>query len=110
MARVSTALKKAQDALAGQRKRATDLRKKITSDKPMNVMGNVAGGYLSGYVDDNNPLSSYEWGKSPNLVIGGAAVLYGLTTSRSGQAEKIITSVGSGMLAVWAYKFQQGQG
>lgn len=106
----SRAVKRLEKSLASTKKRASDLRKKIKTDQPMQIATTVAGGYLTGFVEQNNPFAEFEWGRSPELIIGGAAVAYGLTTSRSGQAEKAITALGTGMLTVYAYKFQRSQG
>lgn len=106
----SRAMKRLEKSLASTKKRASDLRKKAKQSQPMTIGTTVAGGYLTGFVEENNPFSAYEWGQSPELIIGGAAVAYGLTTSRSGQAEKAITALGTGMLTVYAYKFQRSQG
>jgi len=109
MARASSAVRRLEKAVAGQRKRASDLRKKIKTEQPMNVLSTSIGGYGAGWLNENNPLSEYEFASNPELVFGLAAVAYGLTTSRSGQAEKAITNIGSGMLAVYAYKFATGE-
>jgi hypothetical protein len=109
MAKASAAVRRLEKAVAGQRKRASDLRKKIKTEQPMNVLTTSVGGYGAGWLNENNPLSAYDWAKNPELVFGIAAVAYGLSTSRSGQAEKAITNLGSGMLAVYAYKFSRGE-
>ena len=43
MAKRSAALVRAEKALAGARKRATDLRKKMKTNQPMEIAGTVAG-------------------------------------------------------------------
>lgn len=109
MARASAAVRKLEKAVSSQRKRASDLRKRIKTEQPMNVLTTSIGGYGAGWLNANNPLADYEFAANPELVFGIAAVAYGLTTSRSGQAEKAITNIGSGMLAVYAYKFSRGE-
>ena len=106
----SRAMKRLEKSLASTKKRASDLRKKTKASHPMQIATTIAGGYLTGFVEENNPFSAYEWGRSPELIIGGAAVAYGITSSRSGQTEKAITAIGTGMLTVYAYKFQRTQG
>ena len=106
----SRAMQRLEKSLASTKKRASDLRKKTKASQPMTIATTVAGGYLTGVVESNNPFSAYDWGQSPELIIGGAAVAYGVTSSRSGQAEKAITALGTGMLTVYAYKFQRSQG
>ena len=48
MAKRSAALVRAEKALAGARKRATDLRKKMKTNQPMEVASTVAGGAIAG--------------------------------------------------------------
>ena len=106
----SRAMQRLEKSLASTKKRASDLRKKTKESQPMTIGLTVAGGYLTGYVEQNNPFEKFEWGRSPELILGGAAVAYGITSSRNGQAEKAITAIGTGMLTVYAYKFQRTQG
>ena len=108
MAKRSAALTRAEKALSGARKRATDLRKKMKTQQPTEIISTVAGGYIAGYVDKESP----EWVgwigvDNPSLVIGGGLVAYGLFSSRSGQMEKIGTAIGTGMLTAYAYNFAQ---
>ena len=71
----------------------------------MVVATTALGGYLGAMLDNNNPLKQFDWAQNPELIFGLGAVAYGLTTSRKGAVEKSITGIGSGLLAVYAYKF-----
>lgn len=107
MAKRSAALVRAEKALAGARKRATDLRKKMKTDQPMEIAATIGGGYIAGFVDKETPawLTNIVGEQSPALLLGAGLTAYGLLSARSGQMEKISTSVGTGMLTVVAYNF-----
>ena len=108
MAKRSAALTRAEKALAGARKRATDLRKKMKTQQPMEIAATVGGGYIAGYVDKENPAWLAGLGlDNPSLVIGSVLVGYGLFSARSGQMEKVATSLGTGMITAYAYNFAQ---
>lgn len=96
--------KRLEKALAATKKRASDLRKKTKQSQPTVIFSTVAGGFLAGVVEKNNPLSQFTWAQNPELVFGAAGVLYGLTSRRAGQTEKLITAASTGMLTVYAYK------
>ena len=49
--RRSTALAASNKALASARKRASDLRKNIKKDQPMEIAATIGGGYAAGWVD-----------------------------------------------------------
>jgi len=105
MAKRSAALTRAEKALAGARKRATDLRKKMKTDQPMQIGATVAGGYIAGFVEKETPewISGLVGEQSPALLFGLGLTGYGLFSARSGQMEKISTNVGTGMLTAYAY-------
>lgn len=105
MAKRNAALDRAKTALAATRKRATDLRKNIKADQPIQIASTVAGGYIAGYIEKETPLwiAKIVGEQSPSLLLGGALVGYGMLSSRSGQMEKVAGSVGTGMLTVYAY-------
>ncbi len=109
MAKRSAALVKAEKALSGARKRASDLRKKMKSDQPKEIAYTVTGGALAGVVVAQNPLAEFGI-KQPDLIIGALLVAYGLTSSRSGEAEKFATAAGTGMLTTAAYRYAQTMG
>tara|TARA_B100001250_G_scaffold401060_1_gene412452 strand:- start:706 stop:1035 length:330 start_codon:yes stop_codon:yes gene_type:complete len=106
----SRSMKRLEKSLASTKKRASDLRKKMKTEQPMVIGSTIIGGAVVPYVEQANPFSQFAWGQNPELLIGGALVAYGLTSSRSGQAEKIATAAGTGMLTVSAYKFSQQRG
>jgi hypothetical protein len=106
MAKRSAALVRAEKALAGARKRATDLRKKMKTNQPMEIAGTVAGGAIAGVVVQRNPLAQFGV-TQPDLVVGGILIAYGLSSSRSGQAERLATTLGTGMLTTAAYRAAQ---
>ena len=104
MAKRNIALAKAEKALSGARKRATDLRRKIKSDQPIEIAATVGGGYIAGYVDKETP----EWISglgldNPSLYIGIGLAAYGVFSSRSGRMETISTALGTGMVTAYAY-------
>lgn len=100
-----------ETALASAKKRAVNLREKIKVEQPMVIASTIAGGYLSSVLESNTPdfISNTQFGKNPELLVGAVAVGYGLFSRRSGQAEKVITALGTGMLTVYTYKFAQSQ-
>ena len=67
----SRAVKRLESALASSKKRASDLRKKVKQSQPLVISSTVAGGYLTGVVEANNPLKQFSWGQNPELIIGG---------------------------------------
>ena len=104
MAKRNAALTRAEKALSGARKRATDLRKKMKTEQPIEIAATVGGGWLAGWIDKENPDFIANLGfDNPSLFIGGGLVAYGLFSGRSGQMEKVSTSVGTGMLTAYAY-------
>lgn len=105
MAKRSAALSRAEKALSGARKRATDLRKKMKTNQPMEIAATVGGGYVAGWIEKETPpwIANIVGEQSPSLLIGGGLVAYGLFSGRSGQMEKVSTSVGTGMLTAYAY-------
>ena len=108
MAKRSAALVRAEKALSGARKRATDLRQKMKHQQPMEIAATVGGGFAAGWIDKENPAWLAGLGlQNPSLVIGGVLVGYGLFSARSGQMEKLSTSIGTGMLTAYAYNFAQ---
>ncbi len=106
----SKAMQRLEKSLASTKKRASDLRKKIKTEQPMVIGSTILGGALVPYAERSNPFREFAWGQNPELLIGGALVAYGLSSSRSGQAEKISTALGTGMLTVSAYKFSLTRG
>ena len=106
MAKRSAALVRAEKTLAGARKRATDLCKKMKTNQPMEIASTVAGGAIAGVVVKQNPLAQYGF-QDPDLIIGGGLIAYGLFSSRSGQAERLATTLGTGMLTAYAYRLAQ---
>ena len=105
MAKRSVALTRTEKALAGAKKRASDLRKKIKADQPIQIAGTVAGGYIAGFIEKETPtwIANLAGEQSPSLLLGGGLVAYGLFSARSGQMEKASTAIGTGMLSVYAY-------
>ena len=101
----SRSTKRLEAALASTRKRATDIRKKIKTEQPVVVASTLGGGFLAGWLDKNNPFpDDAKWAKSPELVLGAVGVIYGLTSRRAGQTEKIVTAASTGLLTVYVYK------
>ena len=106
MAKRSAALTRAEKALSGARKRASDLRKKMVTDQPKEIAYTVTGGALAGVIVKQNPLAQFGVNQ-PDLIIGAILVAFGLSSSRSGEAEKFATCAGTGMLATTAYRTAQ---
>ena len=104
MARSSAVEKRLEKALASSKTRAANLGKKLKQSQPLIIGSTIGGGFLAGWLEKENPLKKFEWGRNPELVIGVVGIAYGLTTRRSGQAEKVITAASTGMLTVYAYK------
>jgi propanediol dehydratase large subunit len=105
MAKRSAALTRAEKALSGARKRATDLRKKMKTQQPMEIAATVGGGYLAGFIEKETPVwvANIAGEQNPSLLIGGGLVAYGMFSARAGQAEKMASAVGTGFLTVYAY-------
>jgi len=104
MAKRNAALTRAEKALSGARKRATDLRQKMKTDQPVQIASTVAGGALAGWIDKENPDWIQNMGvTNPSLVFSAVLIGYGLFSARSGQAEKFATSAGTGMLTAYVY-------
>ena len=81
-------------------------QKDMPSDVLLFISINKRSGIVQicGWLEKENPLKKFEWGRNPELVVGVVGIAYGLTTRRSGQAEKVITAASTGMLTVYAYK------
>ena len=104
MAKRSVALKRLEKALAGSRRSASNLRKKMKTQQPMEIAATVGGGFAAGWIDKENPAWLAGLGlPNPSLVIGSALAAYGLFSARSGQMEKLSTSIGTGMITAYAY-------
>ena len=105
MAKRNAALEKVKTALVASRKRATDLRKKIKTDQPVQIASKVAGGYLAGFIEKETPawISNIAGEQNPSLLIGGGLVAYGMFSARAGQAEKMASAIGTGFLTTYAY-------
>jgi hypothetical protein len=104
MARSTAVERRLEKSLASSKKRAADLRSKLKQSQPLIIGSTITGGFLAGVVEKNNPLSQFTWAQNPELVFGIAGVLYGLTSRRAGQTEKVVTAASTGMLTVYAYK------
>ena len=104
----STAIVKAQAVAAAARKRATNLKSKLKKDEPMIIASTVfGGGAVDGFIQSSQP----EWlkglGVDSSLLVGGVMVGYGLFSERSGQMEKAITAVGTGVLTCYVSRMTE---
>lgn len=110
MARGSAALARANKVAAAAKKRAANLRKKIESVQPVEIAATVAGGGAGGMLDAKTPAFMLSWGLDyPSAAIGVLGVSYGIFSARSGQTEKLITCLGTGMLSGVAYDFSKNK-
>lgn len=108
MAKRSAALVRAEKATAAARKRLTARRRKAKMEKPVEIAATIGGGYVAGWIDKENPPWLAGLGlDNPSLYIGGALMAYGYFSSRSGQMEKVSTSVGTGIITAYAYNLAQ---
>lgn len=80
------------------------------AEVPIAAATTMAGGYSVPYFERNNPFQAYEWGSKPEMLIGGALVGYAIFSKKSGMLEKRAADLGSGMLAVTAYKYSREEG
>ena len=84
------------------------MAKRSVALKRLEKAATVGGGFAAGWIDKENPAWLAGLGlQNPSLVIGGALTAYGLFSGRSGQMEKLSTSIGTGMLTAYAYNFAQ---
>jgi hypothetical protein len=97
--RGSAALARAEKAVAGARKRAAVIRQKIKKDQPMEIAVTIGGGALDGAIQSQTPQFLRDIDVDPGLAVGGLLIGYGLLSTRDGQAEKISTLLGTGVMA-----------
>ena len=108
MARKNTAIVKAQKVAAAARKRATNLKTKMKKDEPMIIASTViGGGAMDGFIQASQPEWLQGLGVDSSLLVGGVMVGYGLFSDRSGQMEKAVTAVGTGVLTCYVSRMTE---
>jgi hypothetical protein len=102
----SLALRKSKDALQSARARLAKFRKEYTNPDAI-ALGSVAvGGALPAVIYGYAPFLPQDvMGVPTEALIGGGLVV--ASTMQKGNTKKVLENLGSGMLAVSAYKLTQ---